>query len=409
MLATTEVRCVMPDDKERTAAALTLIKDDTLGPGREHLVEYTIVLSFLESRYLPPFLPFYKEEVPIAQRSSILEPIDSLQREFDKYESGYDAYLQNKKQIWERIVGIGGQIAGMCNFFSSILKVLHQLDVRDLVIFTNDGEIPWHWLYNRARHPFQFLCECFSVGIVFLQLEEWGYTSLGEKLQGGRLPVPGDPGTVLEDSKGLIMYDPHVPLATKEAEDLQRLFSDKRIEPSGISVSERSFEELNKWFLKAANASTVKIIHYAGHNPAETGLDSNWLKGLGHTFAWRPLVFLNGCFSGKLATTWNLGSSLATEFLNKGACGCVVTNMPVSDPAAHKVALEFYRQVLDYDGDLANGEALRRARTKLDESDPMRLFFTLYGDPRAKLAYEKSKGEEISERMAAMPQVTPFE
>lgn len=395
----------MPDyDDDRAAAALTLIKNDTLGPSKDHLVEYTIVLSFLQSRYLPPFLPFYKEEVPVATRRSILEAIVSLQREFDRYGSDYCTYAQNKEEIWERIVGIGGQIAGMCNFFPSILRVLHQQDVRDLVIFTNDGEIPWHWLYNKARQPFRFLCESFAIGIVFLQLEEWGYTSLGERLAGGRLPLAGEPGTVLENSKGLIMYDPRVPLATEESDLLQQLFSGKHMEPRRIAVPGGRCEELNNWLLEATNASTVKIIHYAGHDPAKTGLDVEWLQGVGHTFAWRPLVFLNGCLSGQLSDTWNLGSSLATQFLNKGACGCVVTNMPVSDPAAKKVALEFYRESFDYDGGLRNGEALCRARSKLSERDPMRLFFTLYGDPRAQLAYKKPDSAEILDRAAAAMQ-----
>lgn len=386
--------------ESRSKAALTLIKDDSLRKGKEDLVEYTVTLTFLQSEYLPPFLPFLKQEVPRAQVTAILDQIKDLKEDFNSYKDDYELYLRERDRIWNRTVVIGNQISGICEFFPSLIKLLYNVGITHLVIFTNDGDIPWHWLYNRETQ--RFICEDFAVGIVHVILNEWGFQKFWEGLQYSKPLLSKEPTGGVENWSSLIMYDPNVSLAVEETAELYDQLSMRspekvtRIEVTETLSSDHNLPaELINYFLKPENTASVKIIHYAGHTPDGHRIDTRWLSGLGAPFGSQPIVFLNGCVSNETTNMWNPGSTLATDFLNKGASGCVVTNMPITDPAAKRIAIEFYKHILAYDGLTSNGEALWRARNKLDPKDPMRLFFTLYGDPRAQLSREKSESDEL--------------
>jgi hypothetical protein len=103
-----------------------------------------------------------------------------------------------------------------------------------------------------------------------------------------------------------------------------------------------------------------------------------------------PLVFLNGCFSGRVFDVWDKSANLATALLNKGAAGCVVTMGLVEEQTSARASSLFYEAVLSEPESVTFGQALLRARHALqdeDPSDPMRLMFHFYGDPDGRLIY----------------------
>jgi CHAT domain-containing protein len=140
----------------------------------------------------------------------------------------------------------------------------------------------------------------------------------------------------------------------------------------------------------------LRLIHYSGHfdnNALELSeeeaitvaiLEANNLK-----FLTQPLVFLNGCASGRLENLWEKSRNLSTVFLARGAGACVVSLLKMENLTAGRFAQKFYEHFLA-DGTTA-AEALRRTRQEMKSRelfrgydpayDVTRYFYHLYGDP----------------------------
>jgi hypothetical protein len=144
-------------------------------------------------------------------------------------------------------------------------------------------------------------------------------------------------------------------------------------------------------------AKRLKIIHYSGHSSGKgllptprTILSSGDIAAAPRSFDANPIVFLNSCSSGQIKQIWEQEANLATAFLARGACGCVVTSLPVSDRASQKFAVSFYEKALDVEKAPPIGEIIRiirleQGKDRVTKNDLTRLFFDYYGDPRTRL------------------------
>ena len=98
-----------------------------------------------------------------------------------------------------------------------------------------------------------------------------------------------------------------------------------------------------------------------------------------------PLIFLNACRTAGLAATYNGLDGWAEAFMQAGAGAFVGSLWAVTDGAAREFAQEFYHQLRE---GLLLGEAVTAARGSAasQPGDPTWLAYTVYGDPRARVA-----------------------
>ena len=98
-----------------------------------------------------------------------------------------------------------------------------------------------------------------------------------------------------------------------------------------------------------------------------------------------PVIFLNACRTAGLAATYNGLDGWAEAFMQAGAGAFVGSLWAVTDGAAREFAQEFYHQLRE---GLPLGEAVTKARGSAasQPGDPTWLAYTVYGDPRARLA-----------------------
>jgi serine/threonine protein kinase len=98
-----------------------------------------------------------------------------------------------------------------------------------------------------------------------------------------------------------------------------------------------------------------------------------------------PLVFFNGCHTGRLGYSLSRLGSWGAELIRLGCGGFVGTLWSVSDEAALELARAFYR--LLFDGQPV-AEALRQARLRVRQrypGDPTWLAYSCFADPNARL------------------------
>jgi hypothetical protein len=110
-------------------------------------------------------------------------------------------------------------------------------------------------------------------------------------------------------------------------------------------------------------------------------------KGLGQK---HPLVFLNACHVGGAGSDLSLVAGFPAAFLSVGAAAIVGPLWTVLDPTALEVTKQFYRAVLQADGETI-GAALKRIRSQwADKGHLTYLAYVLYGDPMARVVYRGS-------------------
>jgi hypothetical protein len=346
--------------------------------------------------------------VPAFFNANFGSKISALQRRVAEFRSKYDDYLRTnntKKEQEVLIRQLVEELKGIGNFLfhkfecGKIFDELFQRDtIKNLIIYTNDPAIPWQWVYDSETD--QFACERFAVGKIFMQEVR---KDRSDRLQGflsRARPVDkeGEAVVVLQDKSALILvgdwpgHRNQLPRAAKEGALLQATFKQKRFGDVQLVLGDDvKFSEKLR-----VMADRLKIIHYSGHSSGEGLLPTpkailapGDIANIRRLSA-NPVVFLNSCLSGIIKTIWEQDASLATAFLASGACGCVVTSLPVSDRASEKFAVAFYEKALKGETALPIGEIVRtireeQARDAETKNDLTRLFFDYYGDPRTRL------------------------
>jgi hypothetical protein len=331
--------------------------------------------------------------------------LDSLRRKLAEFEVQYARYLKApSSQDLEKLLARLRQIGELLFLKFSCTRILDNLfrnnSIKNLVIYTNDPEIPWQWTYDATSG--MFACERFAVGKLFMQDVNREERDALQTFVAAR----DEDENILELHKflkkksalilvGAWIGEPKqmLPKATDEVARLIETFRGKKF--GDVKVVEGDDVE----FLSRLRtmAPRLKIIHYAGHSTSaglmpnsKSVVSAQHISEAAKPLNSNPVVFLNGCMTGEVADIWRKNANLATSFLALGACGCVVTAFPVTDRAAAAFSVSFYEEVLKADSTLTIGEALRIIRIQQASDsrlrlDLTRLFFDYYGDPRARL------------------------
>lgn len=346
--------------------------------------------------------------VPAFFNADFESKIGSLQRRIAVFRKKYCEYMEKTvaKSEQEKVIqGLIKELKSIGNFLFHRFecgKIFDELfrreGIRNLVIYTNEPAIPWQWVYDSETD--KFACERFAVGKIFMQEVR---RDRQDHLQGFvTRPKPvdkdGDPIVVLQNKSALILvgdwpgHRNQLPRAAREGALLETTFKQKRFgDVQLIQGDDVQFSEALR-----VMADKLKIIHYSGHS-SDKGLlptpkavlaprDISGIRSLSAN----PVVFLNSCLSGVIKTIWEQDANLATAFLGSGACGCIVTSLPVSDRASAKFAIAFYEKALKGESALPIGEIVRvireeQAQDEEIKNDLTRLFFDYYGDPRTRL------------------------
>lgn len=163
-------------------------------------------------------------------------------------------------------------------------------------------------------------------------------------------------------------------------------------------TADNTISELDD-LLKLFQAAQFSLLHFASHNVAASASSSRMYIPFGDSRfdtgfmgSWsntkfsnrRPLVFMNSCTSaGQEQPLYKDMAGWADGFVAAG-CGAFIGSLwEIRDSSARVFAEKFYDEAVR---GRTLGDSMREARSKLDEADPTRWAYTLYGDPLAKLS-----------------------
>ena len=328
--------------------------------------------------------------------------IRALQRELTQIRSEYQAHLTNPnsseaKRIQERLRKVGSSLFNRFECEGIFDELFQTQSIRNLVVYTNEPAIPWQWVFDADSGL--FACERFAMGKVFMQDVRRGSPALGDFL---RRDDPEElEHSVLEllKRRSALIFEgswpghaSELPQATREAQLLESSFKARFGQAKRVRGDDVEFSDAMRLM-----ADRLKVIHYSGHSSIKgltpkpgTVLAAEQISGSPRSLKSNPIVFLNSCDSGTIRKVWEREANVATAFLSRGACGCVVTSFPVEDRAAEEFAIRFYDEALGSEHAPAIGEILRLIRVNQGHdaefvNDISRLAFDYYGDPRGRL------------------------
>lgn len=244
--------------------------------------------------------------------------------------------------------------------------------IDELLILSDGDPMPWEVLRPRTGNDTHFLTESFQVTRMLLDYRD------------------DAPSFTMKSAKFVVPYN-SPPGAENEAKKIEELLTKKGVECKRI----QTLDEL----LEAFESAKFDLMHFACHNDFRFETESLEaasiaMEGGAFTpillaehkgrFSRQPLVFLNACTSGQAAPQLTGMSGWATAFRAAGAGGFVGTLWEVRDQSSTQFAIAWYDA-------LVNGktvaEAFKGGRAKVDTTDPTRLAFTAYIDPKAQLKF----------------------
>jgi hypothetical protein len=245
-----------------------------------------------------------------------------------------------------------------------------QGQIATIQILSDEPYFPWELLklQGEGGEEGPFLCDAFSV-------TRW----LRNRQTIGALP--------LQRIALVLPSDPNLPRSKGEKEDLVELVGSERVEeipPAFAQVMDAlAGDDYDGW-------------HFAGHGSARVQDPDRaqlWLEGEGsltptnlvnakaNLSRLRPLIFLNGCDTGRAGFSLTGLGGWAYQSLAAGAGAFIGTLWPVRDKKARVFAQVFYKAFL---GGEPFGEAVRQARLKVRDEfpgDPAWLAYTVYAHP----------------------------
>lgn len=284
---------------------------------------------------------------------------------------------EDEREVAKRkVLGKGGTL-----FESLLPKDLRQLlwDLQNKVltvqIVSDDPYIPWELMRLRAREGRRtlegpFLCEGFA-------LTRW---LLGET-ESQVLPVR-HMALVIPKTSGL-------PAVGGEREDVLALHGVER----EVTEIPAKYREVTR----ALADGCYDAWHFGGHGATYTEDPGLWNLGLedqplrpedmgseaGNLRPLRPLVFFNGCHTGRSGWTLSGLGGWPKALLGAGAGAFIGSLWAVKDKKARSFAKTFYESFL---GGQPIGEAVRQARLRLRDEfpgDPTWLAYTVFANPLA--------------------------
>ncbi len=250
-----------------------------------------------------------------------------------------------------------------------------------VTIVTNDLNIPWFWLKSTRRGP--FFCEMCSMGLLKLSATNTHRTNHAH----------GRGGKIYEAL--LINESIDLPFRDEEFDAISAMLGhpDRRA-ARGFKVhratTRHQIMDLCVNFTEDHLLSSFRIIHFSGNYSGETLGMYGLIPILNGS-----LLVLDGGSIARGPRAWSEIEGLASNLIEKGALGCVVSALPVKhDPIASKVMWEtFYRELRLSTSTV--GQALVKARLKLHDHfrtigsrNPMWAAYQLIGSPALQLCGE---------------------
>jgi CHAT domain len=291
-------------------------------------------------------------------------------------------------------------------FPREVQKLLWNRRLRPLSLLLQSDEefIPWEMAKLSGREengPLTFgpfLCEAFAVTRWVLDI------GFKPRLPLGRLALVIPSGSQL----------PH---AAKERGAISALFRDHGRQSHEVPPKLQPVRD-------ALASGEYDAWHFAGHgaNASKGGDDADrWHIELDENTRFdpeelrsqtaletaRPLVFFNGCYTGRSGLTLTGAGGWSQRFLAAGVSAFLGSCWAITDSKALELAQAFYSNLFK---GLPIGEAVRQARLQLHKSypgDPTWLAYTVFADPMATCgAPETEAGRRERETPPKPPQIT---
>jgi hypothetical protein len=285
-----------------------------------------------------------------------------------------------------------------------VVLILGELSVKNVILLTDDYEIPWSLACFRSGADFRFLSSEYPCGTLLVDDTDFALSRLRNHHNLNRsqlLDVSGRKKGVCIVCGDLGGGERHSSLAFDYAQSLAEFFRADRtcdfevecLGPNDWRQHARGTRELIGWLNEAFQHA--KIIHYVGHVKDgflwfddRTKISAQALTVSLTPLDSRPLVVLQACESASFAADEDAGSHLCKVFLEKGASGCLAPVLPISIPTrlerfSETLIALFYRNIIEnipYGRSLANAQNEHQKRW---DGDPQGFFFQLFGDPRA--------------------------
>ena len=373
---------------------------------QEQIPQIVVAQAMLEisTTQLPPDLTILFDRVPVGNdrhyyRYRLLSPIRELNLWFEEFRSpetsvmpqGFleETFTQLNRMLssdtpdeffFGRLNSIGMSLYR--RLFSDDFQRFYwnglRNKVKNIVIISFEPWIPWELVrpFNPETHEAEdgFLCEKYN-------LTRW-------------LAGAGFPDIMSLEQLGLIISASTLDSARLEADEIKRLLGTKvhDIPSSGPSL------------YRLLRTNDFYGLHFACHgsfnkdNPDLSTLsleDGTWLSpididGDGLAFGKKkPLIFLNACETGQGGYALTGMGGWAEAFVGRAKCsGFIGSIWKANDESACKFAVAFYRHFLD---GKTVAEAARLARLSIKQAgDPTWLSYTVYANPLAHLAIDKS-------------------
>jgi hypothetical protein len=300
------------------------------------------------------------------------------------------------------------------SIFAQALKILDELQVKNIIIHTDEYAIPWTWAYYHqpSLMDFGFLCKSYPCGMILLDEKDETFSRLKEyqdyaSQAKGRLAHRQDV-CLIAGTLGMKMPDSERDLSGDYVQKLVNLLGS----PRALQMRVRHFGP-EQWkkdsgqvtiIIGALNAlfANAQVIHFAGHVveggkirfDENTVISTEDLKRYAR-FDSSPLVVIHGFSCERLLDIREEEAKLSQAFLDLGASGCLIGlipgNLNLSIMETSGMIELFYKHVMNLK---PYGQALREACREYQtnaatQNDPQWLFFRLFGDPRAKLKAPK--------------------
>lgn len=247
--------------------------------------------------------------------------------------------------------------------------------IETLQILSDEPYIPWELmkLQDDDGQEGPFLCEAFRV------------TRWLRKFPQTALTFP------LQSIAVVLTTDSNLPSSRAEKEDLVALVGAER-----LAEIEPTLPEVKQALLKGDHDGW----HFTGHGSARSQdpnraaihlqgseflMPENLVTAKANLGRLRPLLFLNGCDTGRGGFSLTGLGGWAQQSLAAGAGAFIGTLWPVRDQKARAFAQAFYQQCLGGD---PIAEAVRQARLRVREQfpgDPAWLAYTVYCHPDAQI------------------------
>lgn len=303
---------------------------------------------------------------------------------------------QGRLGTWELLIGHGREIQQhMPAEFWDLLRAAAAAvpGLPSVLFLSQDPYIPWELavlekpLFDPAAAP--FLGAQAAVG-------RW--VQPGDRQIRPRLPPPSELEVGRMSLVTGIYTDPSTPrLKEAEAEiaDLQAEFGQKeRVTQVGATLDE---------ILACLGEDPgADLLHFSLHgrfdrSGLEDGLlliDNQWLMPAqvkGSDLGAGPFVFLNACQVGQGDEVLGVYAGMAEAFLFAGASAVVAPIWSVDDKVARDIALSFYQETLNGDGETPAAEVLRRERAKFTRSQQTATYlsYQFFGHPEMRLRLRK--------------------